>query len=63
MSEFLTTLHLRIYDATRALRRAHARGDDELCLAQAAEIEDLVEIAARHGIDIDSGYRTLVEAA
>ncbi|MFC4561184.1 hypothetical protein ACFO4E_04855 [Nocardiopsis mangrovi] len=63
MSEFMTTLHLRIYDAVRALRRAHARGDEDLCLVQAGEIEDLVEIAARHGVDIDSGYRELVHAA
>ncbi|WP_184080313.1 hypothetical protein [Nocardiopsis mwathae] len=63
MSEFMTTLHLRIYDAVRALRRAHERGDEALCAAQAGEIEDLVEIAARHGVDIGSGYKELAHAA
>ncbi|MDA8370555.1 MAG: hypothetical protein M0026_11915 [Nocardiopsaceae bacterium] len=62
MSEFLVTLHLRIYDAVRALRQARARGDEDQCLVQAGEIGDLVEIAARHGIDIDSGYQELVQA-
>ncbi|GAB3488293.1 hypothetical protein [Nocardiopsis coralliicola] len=63
MNEFMTTLHLRIYDATRALRRADARGDEAVSQAQAGEIADLVEIAARHGVDIGSGYRPMVEAA
>ncbi|SIO89757.1 hypothetical protein [Nocardiopsis sp. JB363] len=52
MREFVLTLHLRLHDSITALRRAHAVGDDDLATSQAGEIEDLVEIAARHGIDI-----------
>ncbi|WP_046469109.1 hypothetical protein [Allosalinactinospora lopnorensis] len=63
MTEFMTTLHLRIYDAVMAFQRAHSRGDEDLCLVQLGEIEDLVEIAARHGVDIDSGYQALEHAA
>ena len=48
MREFVLTLHLRIHDSITALRRSHAIGDDDLATAQAGEIEDLVEIAARH---------------
>ncbi|MBV2363596.1 hypothetical protein ACFPZ0_25915 [Streptomonospora nanhaiensis] len=63
MTEFMTTLHLRIHDAVAALKSARARGDEDLCLVQAGEIEDLVEIAARHGVDIDCGYGALAHAA
>ncbi|MFC7330073.1 hypothetical protein [Marinactinospora rubrisoli] len=63
MNEFMTTLHLRIYDALESLRRARDVGDQDLVAAQAGEIEDLVEIAARHGVDIDCGYRRLAHAA
>ncbi|MEU0492726.1 hypothetical protein ACOQFV_29015 [Nocardiopsis changdeensis] len=59
MREFTLTLHLRIHDSITALRRAHARGDDDLALGQAGEIEDLVELAARNGIDIGTGYADL----
>ncbi|GAA1076790.1 hypothetical protein [Nocardiopsis metallicus] len=62
MREFVLTLHLRIHDSITALRRAHAIGDDDLATAQAGEIEDLVEIAARHGIDI-AGYGSLTLTA
>lgn len=62
MNEFMMTLHLRVYDAVMALRRARLRGDADLCEAQAGEIEDLVEIAARHGIDIDGGYGALAQS-
>ncbi|MBQ1080481.1 MULTISPECIES: hypothetical protein [unclassified Nocardiopsis] len=58
MREFALTLHLRLHDSLTALRRAHAVGDDDLATAQAGEVEDLVEIAARHGIDI-AGYAGL----
>ncbi|GHC90698.1 hypothetical protein GCM10007079_37180 [Nocardiopsis terrae] len=58
MREFVLTLHLRLHDSITALRRAHAVGDDDLATAQAGEVEDLVEIAARHGIDI-AGYAAL----
>jgi len=63
MQEFMTTLHLRIYDAVNALHAAREQGDEDRCLVQAGEIEDLVEIAARHGVDIDSGYGALAHAA
>ncbi|MUL42994.1 hypothetical protein FZ103_17765 [Streptomonospora sp. PA3] len=63
MNEFMTTLHLRIYDAVSALQQARERGDEDLCLVQAGELEDLVEIAARHGVDIDCGYGELAHAA
>ncbi|GAB3212496.1 hypothetical protein ACQEU5_16085 [Marinactinospora thermotolerans] len=63
MNEFMTTLHLRIHDAVESLRRARQRGDEDLVLSQAGEIEDLIEIAARHGVDIDGGYRALTHAA
>ncbi|MDA0566126.1 hypothetical protein LG943_17655 [Streptomonospora sp. S1-112] len=63
MTEFMTTLHLRIHDAVTALKSARERGDEDLCLVQAGEIEDLVEIAARHGVDIDCGYGALAHAA
>lgn len=63
MIEFMTTLHLRIYDAVSSLRAARAVGDDELVRAQAGEIADLAEIAARHGVDISSAYTELVHAA
>ncbi|TDQ48212.1 hypothetical protein [Actinorugispora endophytica] len=63
MTEFMRTLHLRIYDAVESLRRARRNGDGDLAITQAGEIEDLVEIAARHGVDIDSGYRDLVRVA
>lgn len=59
MREFVLTLHLRIHDSITAMRRAHAVGDDDLAVAQAGEIEDLVELAARHGIDLGSGYAAL----
>jgi hypothetical protein len=59
MREFTLTLHLRIHDSITALRRAHARGDDDLAMGQAGEIEDLVELAARNGIDIGAGYADL----
>ncbi|WP_433700288.1 hypothetical protein [Nocardiopsis sp. CA-288880] len=62
MREFMLTLHLRIHDSVTALHRAHAVGDDDLASAQAGEIQDLVEIAARHGIDIDAGYADLTLA-
>lgn len=58
MREFVLTLHLRLHDSITALRRAHAIGDDDLATAQAGEVEDLVEIAARNGIDI-AGYAGL----
>ncbi|NKY81228.1 hypothetical protein HGB46_21990, partial [Nocardiopsis dassonvillei] len=56
MREFALTLHVRIHDSITALRRAPALGDDDLASAQAGEVEDLVEIAARNGIDIAGGY-------
>ncbi|GAA3747624.1 hypothetical protein HDA32_001542 [Spinactinospora alkalitolerans] len=59
----MTTLHLRIYDALESLRRARENGDEDLAVTQAGEIEDLVEIAARHGVDIDCGYQELAHAA
>ncbi|KOX15275.1 hypothetical protein [Nocardiopsis sp. NRRL B-16309] len=59
MREFMLTLHLRIHDSLTALRRAHAVGDEDLANAQVGEIEDLVEIAARNGIDIGAGYAAL----
>ncbi|MFW6642440.1 hypothetical protein ACOALZ_20650 [Nocardiopsis algeriensis] len=59
MREFVLTLHLRIHDSVTALRRAHAMGDDDLAVTQAGEIQDLVEIAARNGIDMGSGYAEL----
>lgn len=59
MREFALTLHLRIHDSVTALRRAHAMGDDDLAVTQAGEIQDLVEIAARNGIDMGSGYAEL----
>lgn len=59
MREFALTLHLRIHDSIIALRRAHALGDDDLASTQAGEIEDLVEIAAQHGIHIEAGYAHL----
>ncbi|GLU48034.1 hypothetical protein [Nocardiopsis ansamitocini] len=62
MAEFMRTLHLRIHDAVESLRRAHRSGDEELVIGQAGEIEDLVEIAARHGVDIDGGYQELTRA-
>lgn len=63
MTEFMTTLHLRVHDAVTAFQRARAQGDADLCTVQLGEIEDLVEIAARHGVDIDSGYQALEYAA
>ncbi|GAA1783053.1 MULTISPECIES: hypothetical protein [Streptomonospora] len=63
MNEFMTALHLRIYDAVSALHEAREHGDTDLCLLQAGELEDLVEIAARHGVDIDCGYGELADAA
>ncbi|GAB2496537.1 hypothetical protein [Nocardiopsis aegyptia] len=62
MREFMLTLHLRIHDSLTALRRAHAVGDDDLASAQVGEIQDLVEIAARNGIDIGAGYAALSPA-
>ncbi|MBB6119106.1 hypothetical protein [Nocardiopsis algeriensis] len=59
MREFALTLHLRIHDSVTALRRAHAMGDDDLAVTQVGEIQDLVEIAARNGIDMGSGYAEL----
>ncbi|HIY40456.1 MAG TPA: hypothetical protein H9836_04900 [Candidatus Nocardiopsis merdipullorum] len=59
MGEFALTLHLRIHDAITAMRRAHAIGDDDLALSQAGEVGDLVEIGARNGIDLGSGYADL----
>ncbi|MFL1380843.1 MULTISPECIES: hypothetical protein [unclassified Nocardiopsis] len=59
MREFTLTLHLRIHDSITALRRAHARGDDDLAVSQAGEIEDLLELAARNGIDLGAGYAGL----
>ncbi|MDE3722663.1 hypothetical protein PWG71_14835 [Nocardiopsis sp. N85] len=59
MREFTLTLHLRIHDSITALRRAHARGDDDLATCQAGEVEDLVELAARNGIDLGAGYADL----
>jgi hypothetical protein len=41
------------------MRRAHAIGDDDLALSQAGEVGDLVEIGARNGIDLGSGYADL----
>ncbi|ADH68728.1 MULTISPECIES: hypothetical protein [Nocardiopsis] len=63
MREFALTLHVRIHDSITALRRAHALGDDDLASAQAGEVEDLVEIAARNGIDIAGGYSSLSPVA
>ncbi|GAA3723916.1 hypothetical protein [Salinactinospora qingdaonensis] len=63
MTEFMTTLHLRIHDALESLRRARARGDEDLAVTQAGEIEDLVEIAGRHGVDLSCAYRELADAA
>ncbi|MFD3683334.1 hypothetical protein ACFWTE_00745 [Nocardiopsis sp. NPDC058631] len=62
MREFALTLHVRIHESITALRRAHARGDDDLARAQAGEIQDLVDIAARHGIDLGAGYSALTLA-
>lgn len=59
MREFMLTLHLRIHDAITAMRRAHAVGDDDLALSQAGEVEDLVELAARNGIDLGTCYDSL----
>ncbi|MFI6577474.1 hypothetical protein ACIBFB_16900 [Nocardiopsis sp. NPDC050513] len=59
MREFALTLHLRIHDAITALRRAHATGDDDLASSLAGEVEDLVEIAVRNGIDIAAAYASL----
>ncbi|WP_116247287.1 hypothetical protein [Nocardiopsis sp. FIRDI 009] len=62
MREFALTLHLRIHDSITALRRAHATGDDDLASSLAGEVEDLVEIAVRNGIDIAAGYASLTVA-
>lgn len=62
MRQFVLTLHLRLHDSITALRRARAIGDDDLATTQAGEIEGLVEIAARHGIDIEAGYSELTLA-
>ena len=62
MREYALTLHVRIHDSITALRRAHAIGDDDLASAQAGEIQDLVEIAARHGMDLGAGYSELTLA-
>lgn len=59
----MTTLHLRIHDAVQSLRSARDTGDQAQIEAQAGEIEDLVEIAARHGVDIASGYQGITSAA
>ncbi|MDS1271269.1 hypothetical protein RIF23_13280 [Lipingzhangella sp. LS1_29] len=59
----MTTLHLRIYEAVSSMRLARAAGDEEQVRAQAAEIADLADIAARHGVDISCAYTELAHAA
>jgi hypothetical protein len=63
VTELMIALHLRIYDALEDLRVARADGDEAGVAASAGEIEDLVEIAARHGVDLSAGYGALVPAA
>lgn len=63
MTELMIALHLRIYDSLEALRAARADNDEAGIAARAGEIEDLVEIAARHGVDLSHGYEDIARAA
>jgi hypothetical protein len=63
VTELMIALHLRIHDALEDLRLARADGDEAGVAANAGEIEDLVEIAARHGVDLSAGYQALAPAA
>lgn len=59
----MTALHLRLYDALESRRGAQERGDGAAVEAHAAEIGDLLDIAARHGVDITCGYPDIVPVA
>lgn len=59
----MIALHLRIYDSLEELSTARDCGDFAGVEARAGEIEDLVEIAARHGVDLSPAYANIAQAA
>jgi hypothetical protein len=50
MGEFRAVLQQRIQDECASLNAARAAGDDELSDALVAELENLLRIAAGHGV-------------
>jgi hypothetical protein len=50
MGEFMAVLQQRIHDGCTSLDAARAAGDEELSDALAAELENLLRIAERHGV-------------
>lgn len=63
MTELMIALHLRIYDSLEEWNTARDSGDFAGVEARAGEIEDLVEIAARHGVDLSAAYTDITQAA
>ncbi|WP_158562889.1 hypothetical protein [Marinitenerispora sediminis] len=51
MGEFLSEIRGRINETSRSLQAARVAGDDHLADAHASDLEDLLRIAARNGID------------
>ncbi|MFC7327378.1 hypothetical protein [Marinactinospora rubrisoli] len=52
MGEFLSEIRGRISETSRSLQAAQSAGDDYLADAHASELEDLLRIAARNGVDV-----------
>ncbi len=51
MSEFETVLHTQVTDNVTALAEARRAGHDYEAHLRSARIRDLLDLAARHGID------------
>jgi hypothetical protein len=52
MSEFETELRNKVVEADRTLREARQAGHDYEIHLHGARIQDLLDVAAQHGIDV-----------
>lgn len=53
MSEFAAELRARLNEVREEIRRAEAEGDDYRIEVHTGRLDNLMRLAAEHGIDVD----------